>query len=445
MMDQQNVIAAENPQQNVEQDQNQLAVDNPIPPNVESPPSVFKLDADCWDEVFDLLSTEEVHSFGQTCKTFQCVTGKYFQWKYPAFSIWCYIDGSVADNIPDFIQFAQTIELDSYDVLDEHFVSDCKALKHARLVNSSLTQQSIELLKPVLPNLATFDINDCVVDGDIYANVLKHCVQLKSLKIHDDFHEECLSQKYPVLEQIHITTNKPFANDELNGFFKSNPTVRHLITDADSIWVNRRSMLESNAKLDDLTIENITDMNEGFYATLNDLHQRRFYKRLHVNAYQSLSEDQIAALSGLVTLYVGDDVKLPPLTTLKELGLNVNLSKLCSEGFNVHEIPSLCINLERLVINKTSVRDIWPFIRYSRNLTEIDVIHFEENSLDISALNNVRKKLEGARKVIIYVKEEVYLTTRWESKGLNFNLIEIQRHDSHTSKQAHGLRYKLNY
>lgn len=431
--------------------QNTHRVENQVPVDVANPlislpsSSIFKLDADCWNEVFDWLPVDDVHSFGQTCKSLQQVTGKYVQWKCPTFSIWCYLDSTEADNIPDFIQFAQFIAFDSYDELDENFVSNCKALKHVRFVDSSLNLRFIELLKPILSNLITFDIHDCVVDGDIYENCIKHCVKLKNLKIHSDFHRECLLQKYPTLKHIHITTKKPFENDELNTFFKLNPSVRHLTTDGDSIWDNQRSLIESNIKLDDLTIDNVSGMKDEFYDILNDLYQRDFYKRLHVNVYTSPSEVQLAALRGLVTLYVGENVKLPPLTTLKELGFNIDLNRLCNEGLNIAEIPKLLVGLERLVIHSTSMDAILPFIRYSRNLMEIDIIHLNNNVLDISALNIERKKLEAARKVLVYVSEDVYIATKWAKMPISLSLVEIQRSNSNAVRQEHNLRSILNY
>lgn len=104
------------------------------------------------------------------------------------------------------------------------------------------------------------------------------------------------------------------------------------------------------------------------------------------------------------------------------------------------EIPNLCINLVRLYVEETSVDDILPFVRQSRNLNEITITHLEENALDLSSLNNERKKLNGVRKVMIYVSEDVYLATKWTTKDFNLDLIEMERIDSHVVKQAHRIR-----
>lgn len=38
------------------------------PSNVESSPKLFQLNNDCFDEIFEYLCVEDLHSFGQTCK-----------------------------------------------------------------------------------------------------------------------------------------------------------------------------------------------------------------------------------------------------------------------------------------------------------------------------------------------------------------------------------------
>lgn len=43
---------------------------------------IFKLDIDCFDEVFEYLSLKDLHSVGQTCKFMQQVAGQYFRRNY---------------------------------------------------------------------------------------------------------------------------------------------------------------------------------------------------------------------------------------------------------------------------------------------------------------------------------------------------------------------------
>lgn len=65
--------------------------------------------------------------------------------------------------------------------------------------------------------------------------------------------------------------------------------------------------------------------------------------------------------------------------------------------------------------------------------------------LDIAALNNERKKMNGARKVIIYILEDVYLRTKWAMMDINHNWIEIKRTISREIKDAHNFRSNTSF
>lgn len=64
----------------------------PSLPNAERP-RIFKLNIDCFDEIFDYLSTEDLLGIGQTCKTMQQVVGEYFKKNYTAASMFGGNDG----------------------------------------------------------------------------------------------------------------------------------------------------------------------------------------------------------------------------------------------------------------------------------------------------------------------------------------------------------------
>lgn len=427
------------------------AIAGAYPWNAESPAAVFKLDEDCWDEVFDWLSVRDVQAFGRTCKSFQKVAGTYFQWKYRAYEIW-YGSYFGADEIPDFIQFIQDFCFEGS--LGVNFVSKCKGIKHVRLNAFLLSKPLIKSLIPVLPALETFDTKqtfdvDNYVDNDvdIYEEVLKHCVKLKCLRIYSNFHDECLCQKYPSLEHLHITAEEPFENDNLKTFFKLNPSVRRLTTNCRTIYENLRFFVESKIQLDDLIISD-REMYIGFddkiESALNDLYQCQFYKKLHILGESIMpSIGQLAA--PLVTLHFQDEVKLISLSSLMELGFYSTLRQNRGDAANITEIPHLCVNLERLLCGVATVAAILPFICFSRKLKEIIVLHLHEEILDISKLNNERKQFEGAKKVIIYVSEDVYLATKWAKKATSLDLVEMQRYLSREDKREYGLRFQPPY
>lgn len=48
--------------------------------------------------------------------------------------------------------------------------------------------------------------------------------------------------------------------------------------------------------------------------------------------------------------------------------------------------------------------------------------------LHLAALNQERKHLNGAKKVIIFVSKDLYLETKWAIGQMDFDLIEMKRY-----------------
>lgn len=192
------------------------------------------------------------------------------------------------------------------------------------------------------------------------------------------------------------------------------------------IWNNQRSLIDSDIKLDDLAIME-TEYEKyplPWIGILNQLYERGFYKRVHVHV--RLDKVHLAPLKGLVTVSSKGDwyntLDLSPLTSVKEL------SFIIGTKLDVTKIPNLFTNLQRLIIGDCKSFDIiLPFIRHSTNLREIILLGCNEEIFSLSAFNSERKRLNEARKVVIYVDEPIYLATKWTFVNINVDLIEIQR------------------
>lgn len=78
------------------------------------------------------------------------------------------------------------------------------------------------------------------------------------------------------------------------------------------------------------------------------------------------------------------------------------------------------------------------FIRRLVNLKDIQILYCNEQSLDVFALNNERKRLKDACKVTIYVDERVYLAIKSISTRTTFELIEIKRKLSYNTVRPHS-------
>lgn len=60
-------------------------------------------------------------------------------------------------------------------------------------------------------------------------------------------------------------------------------------------------------------------------------------------------------------------------------------------------------------------------------------IYYVIRDLKLITLNNERKKLAEAQKLIIYISDHVFLATKWATNNddTNFSLIEMRRADSY--------------
>lgn len=411
--------------------QNEVAVAGAVQANGQSQTKIHALDEQCWEKLLDWLSMEDVIAFSKTCKAFELVVGKYFQKKYrmPSASI---DDGflTIDFNPINFNRHVQSIFCSG--PLNEQLFSSCRSLKCMYLSGVTFTESCVEHIRMVLSKVERIMLNGC--DGDLYEDFLKFCVNLKCLHAYDVDIKNLLSRQYPSLKSIEIRNCGALERYKLNEFFKLNPNVRNLTIDSNFLRENLYDMLDREIQVDDLILAN-SNIDKLELDALNILHQRGFYKRLHIET--SAIKDEIAALEGLATLYVRGIEVIPELPGLTELGFYVWTT--FGEDFDVTQIPNLCKNLERLFVYESSIDGILPFIRYSPHLNEIAIRKLESNTLDISVLNNERIKLNGAQKVTIYVAEHVYLATKWSTKTINLDFIEIKRICSYEFKQPHNL------
>lgn len=197
---------------------------------------------------------------------------------------------------------------------------------------------------------------------------------------------------------------------------------------------NQEKMLLSTVKLDQLVI-NIVD--RCTFATLNqmcdlfnELHKRGFYRKLKLKlCIQNQGEiDQLASLNVLAEL----DVKLAPLKDLEELCM---FTTRLIDDFDL--LANELINLRRIYFYLANISDILPFVRRSVELLRIMVYSLEgkdfkkfTNVIDLRAMNREREHLPNAQKITLFVKEEIYLATKWKLGETDFALIRLKREES---------------
>lgn len=448
---------------NIEPNQNQLTVAGVFVPDIEPVSAVFKLDADCWDDVFDCLSVKDLYSFGQTCKTFQKLTGKYFYWKYEALYVQCKDDGFYTNDhkingFDEFIQKMNVFQGELYNTPKRYkFIANCKTLKELRMDNFTLYQ--LKSIKHVLEKIEDIELTGCYMPECTGEFLSEKCVNLKRLRI--DTNDKCLLHKYPALQHLKFGPtdasmiwhrNNTNRNNNLKIFFELNPSVRSFESNATYIWTNRVVFLKLKAKLDDFAVYVPYEMNnvtaDRFFELLNKLHDLGFYKRLHLAENHHLTNERLIAANGLVSLFFTKNMLFsrldgsllpigPYMSNLRELGMHAH------NGWDMEEITNNCKNLQRLYICDPTIDDIRSFICRSVKLIEITARFFKGNRLNLWTLNNEREKLENARKVTIYVEEETYLATKWTTTETNYSLIELRRTESHTINSAHNFWHQF--
>lgn len=89
------------------------------------------------------------------------------------------------------------------------------------------------------------------------------------------------------------------------------------------------------------------------------------------------------------------------------------------------------IKLERLILNWLEFDNILPFVHYSKRLKVIRIraefVSDIDNTLDLFALNEERKKLANACQVSIGVCENAYLLSKWKANVTQFSHVKITR------------------
>lgn len=170
---------------------------------------------------------------------------------------------------------------------------------------------------------------------------------------------------------------------------------------------------------------------QTFCNLLNQLHERGFYRRLHLNVIGPNQEcgKEFASLHALESLSIwhfSERCGLDRLVNLKQLTI--------WDGFNPIDMEIIAknlVNLREISIKKATFNDILPFIQYSTKLNKIHT-NFTDDILDLQRLNEERMKLSGGRKIMIYVPDDIFLTTKWNTKhgDTNLSCIEIRRSTS---------------
>lgn len=437
----------------------------PIPSSKDQTPKIFKLNADCLDEIFEYLSLKDLHSFGQTCRAMQKVAGEYYRLNYAAaekfigndgiYTIYPDDSGIIKTQTSAFNQYTQFLshhyeDFEPFRYIKTHsdeFIS----VNHLCLVCVGLNSAKMTYFANILPKIEVAQIRQCTIwNGDFHEIILQHCENvLRRLYVQDDLGDiinrmqnSWLLRKYPRLEHLELTPRYSFEITELGQFFKLNHTIRSFSINSHCLWMNCKQLMDSGIQLDLLEVKHF---DSGFYfyhveklsmqsicTALNQLYDRGCYKivRLNVKDIDEESTNQMASIQGLERLAV-KEVQGTTAQFLSKLNNLKELSILDHINVDWDEVAGNLKKLERLFIQNATYDDMMAFIRRSPKLKLIkvfpkDMEHFNGGVMNLVKLNEERKNLPKARKLIIYIEDNVFLPTKWATDDGDTNLSHIE-------------------
>lgn len=292
-------------------------------------------------------------------------------------------------------------------------------------------------------------------------------------------------RQYPMLEHFEFTPKWSFEMEELHGFLELNSTIRSFSTDLECLCQNKEDFMKSTVKLDKLGVKIFQQNNNVAFSqehcdVLNVLFKQGFYKSLEIQIcyVDQHCSDLLSSLHQLDVLCIRNFTQcfdLPRLTTLKELAI--------FDGTHKTEMDILArslVNLRRVYLKNALFDDLGPFFRHSILLEKI-MAHFRRDDtgdadagdavvtgvtnaegvpsvessssarsassseealiaestssakstlsapVDLLKMNKEREQLKGAKKVSIFVPDDVFLTTKWARGNLNLRFVEMKR------------------
>lgn len=177
---------------------------------------------------------------------------------------------------------------------------------------------------------------------------------------------------------------------------------------------------------------------------LRKLHHYGFYKRIQIRGFFFTSDQDEIDLFGTIPALekislLSREAAIPPLPHLK--AIRFTISGIPSE------IEAATINLrnvERIYFDSATFDSVLFIIQHfpKVHLMKVDDIedgtHFEKNVIDLMAINKERQKLNGACKITIYVKNTIFLATKYAIMKTNFNYIELKRNESHEWEHSYN-------
>lgn len=396
--------------------------------------SVFKLNVDCFEDLFEWFSLAELLVLRQTCKRMKQVVDYYIKLNYPMAFTFLIRDSSSLNRLQSF---------------DPNLFTWTKRIYFCSV---KLTRLQVENIKYVLNHAESIQLEAVIIDGEFYEHFLKHCKNLRHLSIRKwsvssvimGTGNEWMLRHYPTIEhlELDIPTGDTINDNCVNllRFFKLNRNIRFFSTSLGVFLANYNWMLESNLHLDRLIVR--VDVNyHSICDETNLMHKPDFCKRLLIH-YRSAYRYRLRLdvpkfrARALEMLYLCTDHeryfhKMSVMANITEIRMHCSYD-IPNEVLNL--MANNLVNLRRIYIEKGFLHHTRPFLCASEKVQQIIFKHILSNLdginiTDIAKLNAARKQIPNARKVTIFMEEETLLKLKWKW-NINFRLIELKRSNS---------------
>lgn len=407
---------------------------------------IFKLPIEIFERIFDYLSIEDLCAVAQMCKWMQKIAGRCYQQNYsgalPYFgctgrTIW---DKKFSLEIDYFAQFMHKIWIELSPINFRRFLGQQQTfhqLKKLQLSGLDLNLFQIDDMKDVLCKLEYLILCRCQMNEDIFERIVCFAPNMKRLNVnYCNTGTSWLDRKYPTLEHIEIVSQE---TSPIAKFLKLNPNIRKFGTNSNYLWANRQSLKAGKIKLDDLTmiIKEAPKLRlPRIIQLLNRLHQLEFYKNLKFDFTKTSfrldqkAVDKMTKLNALVKLSTAHNkipVALCGLKHLEEISFYNSSDVIDLKSFAVD-----LKNMTRIHFTNSSQDHLMLLIGEAAKLEKIRIWYFRDiNTINMLALNRHRSKLQSAKKITLYVEENVYLATKRTNQDTNLELIQLKRAESY--------------
>lgn len=355
----------------------------------------------------------------------------------------------------------------SNQVLDEP--TEFKRLNHLEFDHMKINSIQISCIEPTLKKVNALRLNVCEIEGDFYDKILSKCSQLTHLCVSSNAPEskiigtnnDWMYKKCGKLEHFELFLFQEPEIAKFTKFLEENSKIKTFSTSIECFWANRSSLIDCKVELTDLIIFINFDTWEyfgQFWDDLNQLYERKFYKRLSLYYYSPECAQnmitQMAALKAVVKLkFMQCENRVDLSAFSQSVHLETLFIKSSDQIMDLQTMATNCINLKVIHFGTAQIAHIKILIEKAVNLSEIVIDHLindnfaDEQIIDLSLLNNKRegldraqiakkdKKAKKAEKVTIFVQEEMYLATKRRMRNIDSNIdlskVKLMRKESY--------------